>query len=81
MVRVTEDSDAATRLQKRRGTASTEPGMLELHYTDLAILADELASAGPEVLVISPGELRHAVRSRLITTAEAHSRPAEAPHA
>jgi proteasome accessory factor B len=72
VVEVAEGSDAATRLAKRRGTSSTAPGTLTLHHSDLNLLADELAGFGPEVLVISPSELRDAVRSRLERTAADH---------
>jgi proteasome accessory factor B len=43
-----------------------------MHYVDLAILADELASFGPEVLVIEPPELRAAVIERLQRTVADH---------
>lgn len=66
-------SDADTRLRKRRGTATGPAGRLTLHYSDLNIVADELASYGPEVLVVSPRELRAAVRSRLQQTAADHA--------
>ena len=65
------DSDAATRLSNRRGTERLAPetdgpeARLRLHYVDLEILADELAGFGPEVLVVSPHELRDAVIARL----------------
>jgi proteasome accessory factor B len=71
-VDVVAGSDAATRLGKRRGTVTSASGPLELHYSDVNILADELAGFGPEVLVISPPELREAVLSRLLRTAEDH---------
>ena len=74
-VQVQPDSDAATRLQKRRGAETTTTGALSLHFADVNIIADELASYGPEVLVISPPELRAAVRERLLATAAAHSGP------
>jgi proteasome accessory factor B len=70
-VEVEGGSDAATRLGKRRGT-TREGDTLTLHYSDFDLLADELAGYGPEVLVVSPSELRDAVRSRLETTANAH---------
>ncbi|MET1042886.1 MAG: WYL domain-containing protein [Microbacteriaceae bacterium] len=69
---VTPGTDAATRLQKRRGAETTDSGALRLHFTDLNIVADELAGYGPEVLVLSPPELRDAVRNRLILTAVNH---------
>ena len=71
-VQVEPGSDAATRLGKRRGTVAAASGDLELHYSDANILADELAGFGPEVLVISPPELRDAVRDRLMRTAADH---------
>ncbi len=80
VVEVSPDSDAATRLLKRRGTVSAASGTLEVHYSDLAIVADELASFGPEVFVISPPELRAAVRDRLEATASAHTAQDTALH-
>jgi proteasome accessory factor B len=71
-VRVERGSDAATRLGKRRGTAEDEDGVLTLHYSDLNLFADELASYGPEALVVSPSQLREAVRARLERTAADH---------
>ncbi len=69
-VDVVRGSDAATRLTNRRGTEPAGEGAdgaerLRLHYVDRAILADELTGYGPEVLVVSPPELRDAVRERL----------------
>ena len=72
IVEVEAGSDAATRLLKRRGTIESAPGVLELHYSDINIFADELAGFGPEALVVSPPELREAVRSRLLRTAADH---------
>ena len=72
------DSDAATRLANRRGTERLDPASgaaesrLQLHYVDLNILADELAGFGPEVLVVSPPELREAIVARLERTARDH---------
>ncbi len=72
------DSDAATRLANRRGTERLNPvsgaaeARLQLHYVDLNILADELAGFGPEVLVVSPRELRDAVVARLERTVRDH---------
>jgi len=73
-----DDTDAATRLANRRGTEDAGPAegggsrRLRLHYVDAAILADELAGFGPEVLVISPPELRAAVLDRLERTERDH---------
>ncbi len=71
-VEVEPGTDAAVRLANRRGTSLLPDGSLQLHHTDANILADELAGFGPEVLVISPTELRDAVRSRLLRTAVDH---------
>lgn len=70
------DTDAATRLAKRRGAEAAPDGTLRLHYVDLNIIADELAAFGPEVVVDSPTELRSALRDRLLATASAHTGPA-----
>ena len=72
IVEVEPGTDAATRLRRRRGSSVAASGALELHYSDTNIFADELASFGPEALVISPPELREAVRTRLERTAADH---------
>ncbi len=72
-VEVVTDSDAATRLLKRRGTVRLPSGVLRLHYSDADIVADELAGYGPEALVRSPQSLRDAVRGRLLRTVAEHS--------
>lgn len=72
VVEVEPSTDAATRLQKRRGTTALESGALLLHYSDVALFADELAGFGPEVLVLSPPDLRQAVVERLARTAADH---------
>lgn len=72
IVEVEPATDAATRLGKRRGAVATASGALELHYTDRNIFADELAGFGPEVLVLSPPDLRDAVRERLERTVADH---------
>jgi proteasome accessory factor B len=69
---VVPDSDAAARLKKQSGAVVTAPGALALHYSDVNIFADELASFGPEVLVLSPPDLRAAVLSRLEKTVAEH---------
>ncbi|MGN6326150.1 helix-turn-helix transcriptional regulator [Pseudolysinimonas sp.] len=69
-VEVERDTDAATRLGNRRDSERLGPTTdggerLRLHFVDMAILADDLAGFGPEVLVIDPPELRAAVLERL----------------
>ncbi|WP_246139943.1 helix-turn-helix transcriptional regulator [Protaetiibacter larvae] len=71
-IEVRAGSDAAVRLAHRRGTEETAPGILRVHFVDLAILADELAAFGPEVLVVSPPALREAVIARLRQTVADH---------
>jgi proteasome accessory factor B len=44
-----------------------------VHYSDTALLADELAGYGPEVRVVSPPRLVDAVRQRLRVTVDAHA--------
>jgi proteasome accessory factor B len=73
-IEVLDGSDAATRLAKRKGTQRAGDCTLTLHYSDFDLLADELAGYGPEVLVISPPELRTAVRERLTRTAADHGK-------
>jgi proteasome accessory factor B len=78
VVDVAPQSDAESRLGKRRGTTAVASGpaeshRLSIHYSDVNIVADELASFGPEVLVISPPELRSAVHDRLLRTAADHA--------
>ena len=65
-------TDAESRLGKRRGSERREDGELSLHYTDLALLADDLAGFGPEVFVKEPPELVAAVRARLLAVVHDH---------
>ncbi|MCU1480799.1 MAG: transcriptional regulator [Subtercola sp.] len=76
VVRVRPNSDAETRLLKKRGSSrdegAAESHAITLHFTDLHLLADELAGFGPEVFVVAPLELRDAVRRRLELTVATH---------
>ncbi|RFA09313.1 WYL domain-containing protein [Subtercola boreus] len=72
VVRARQGSDAETRLVNRRGSIRNPDDSLTLHFTDLHLLADELAGFGPEVFVDSPAELRVAVRRRLELTVATH---------
>ncbi|MHB1234363.1 MAG: helix-turn-helix transcriptional regulator [Microbacteriaceae bacterium] len=74
-------SDADSRLRKRRGAAVSASGVLVLNYTDLNVLADELAGFGPEVMVLTPPELRSAVLRRLQETVVAHAGESSRPEA
>jgi len=78
---VLADSDAAVRLGKRdigaEPPSRTGRTTISLHYTDLNILADELAGYGPEIRVLTPPLLLSAVRTRLLDVAEVHGEPNE----
>lgn len=62
VIEVAPGSDAELRLGKR-GTRDGDDRLV-LRFTDRELLADELASFGPEVRVVLPDELRMAVRTR-----------------
>ena len=62
-VHVRPGSEADVVMRNRPGTEEAADG-LQVHATDLDILADELAAFGADVQVISPIELREAVRTR-----------------
>ncbi|MBO0978989.1 YafY family protein [Microbacterium sp. SD291] len=62
LLEVTPGTEAALRLG-RRATPATQG--IRLPFVDMHILADELASYGPEVRVVEPDSLRDAVISRL----------------
>lgn len=70
-VAVEPGSDAAMRLGRRYG-GTPDGRLLIVHYSDLALLADELAGFGPEVTVIEPDHVKQAVLSRLEATEWAH---------
>jgi len=69
---VTSGSDAEVRLGRRAVLRDEDAGVIRLHYTDVAVFADELAAYGPEVRVIAPESLREAVRERLAIVVAAH---------
>lgn len=70
VIRVEPGTDAAVRLRGRG--SMREDGAIALHYPDPALLADELASFGPELVVEAPPELARAVRDRLLAVARDH---------
>lgn len=69
LLEVNPGSEAALRLSRRSEPA--EQG-IHVHYVDVNIFADELASYGPEVRVVEPEDLRDHVIRRLRATAEVH---------
>ncbi len=64
-------SEADVVLRNRPGTVQVDDG-LEVHATDLDILADELAAFGADVRVIAPPSLRDGVRLRWQRVAQTH---------
>jgi len=75
-IAVEPGTDAAVRLSKRGTQLSGGiAGTMELHYTDINVLADELAGYGPEVLVETPSALRDAVLARLLRVRDSHASP------
>lgn len=73
VVEVEPASDAETRLLKRRGTTRGDDGTLTIHWSDRFLLADELASFGPEVRVVEPEGVRELVVERLSALATQHA--------
>ncbi|WP_374948062.1 helix-turn-helix transcriptional regulator [Agreia sp.] len=71
-VSVRPGTDADSRLTQRRGSIRHADGSIALHYTDLALMADELSAFGPEVVVMSPPVLMSAVRDRLSNIVASH---------
>lgn len=70
VVQVEPGSEAALRLRRRAETVGTAVGV---HYVDVSVLADELASYGPEVRVLEPPRLREAVIDRLRGARDRHA--------
>lgn len=70
LLEVTPGTEASLRLG-RRATPAVQG--IRMPFVDLHILADELASYGPEVRVVEPAALRDAVVSRLRAVVATHS--------
>ncbi|OAN40907.1 helix-turn-helix transcriptional regulator [Microbacterium sp. H83] len=70
LLEVTPGTEASLRLGRR-----ATPAVQGIHvpFVDLHILADELASYGPEVRVVEPAALRDAVVARLTSVVATHS--------
>jgi proteasome accessory factor B len=71
-VEVVPGSDAWVRLHNRTGATVVDSGVLELHWTDFAIFADELVALHPEVRVLGPQRLIDRVIERLRGIGAAH---------
>lgn len=69
LLEVNPGSEAALRLSRRALPADQG---IHVHYVDVHVFADELASYGPEVRVVEPALLRDQVIARLTTTRDAH---------
>lgn len=70
LLEVTPGTEAALRLGRRARPAAQG---ITVPFVDLHILADEIASYGPEVRVVEPDELREAVITRLQAVVDAHA--------
>jgi len=70
-VRARPGSEADVVMRNRPGTDETAGG-LQVHATDLDILADELAAFGADVQVLAPPMLRDAVRRRWERLVQTH---------
>ena len=75
LLEITPGTEAALRLGRRATSAAQG---INVPFVDLHILADELASYGPEVRVVEPALLREAVISRLRAVVRAHTDVEEA---
>lgn len=62
-------TEAALRLSRRAQPADQG---IHVPFVDVHVLADELASYGPEVRVVEPAELREQVVARLEAALAAH---------
>ncbi|WEK59783.1 MAG: WYL domain-containing protein [Candidatus Microbacterium colombiense] len=69
LLEITPGTEAALRLGRRAMPAAQG---IRVPFVDLHILADEIASYGPEVRVVEPSTLRDAVIARLRAVVEAH---------
>ncbi|GAA2992130.1 proteasome accessory factor B [Microbacterium terrae] len=69
LLMVQPGTEAALRLSRR---ATPEDPGIRLPFVDVNVLADELASYGPEVRVVEPDALRDAVIARLTAARDAH---------
>jgi proteasome accessory factor B len=75
LLEITPGTEAALRLGRR---ATAAPQGIRVPFVDVHILADELASYGPEVRVVEPAHLREAVIARLQAVVDAHRDTEEA---
>ena len=73
LLEVTPGTEAALRLGRRASPATQG---IRVPYVDRHIFADELATYGPEVRVVEPGDLRGAVIDRLRAIVEVHEKSA-----
>lgn len=69
LLEVNPGTEAALRLSRRAKPADQG---IHLPFVDIHVLADELASYGPEVRVVEPAELRDEVIARLEATRAIH---------
>ncbi|GAB2514382.1 helix-turn-helix transcriptional regulator [Paramicrobacterium agarici] len=72
-VRAEPHTHAWFRLSRLHDAEAIDDDVFRLHFTDINILADEIASFGPEAEAIAPPSLRAAIVQRLTRTWSAHS--------
>lgn len=72
-VRVTPNTHSWSRLVRLHSAEVIDDDLLRLHFTDVNILADEIASFGPEAEVLTPPTLRAAVVQRLTRIRSSHT--------
>ncbi|WP_221584145.1 YafY family protein [Microbacterium sp. G2-8] len=76
LIEVTPGSEAALRLSRRAIPDAAVQGLV-VPYVDAFVLADEIASYGPEARVVEPADLRDLVIERLRAVRLLHARPAD----
>ncbi|MCW4459451.1 YafY family protein [Microbacterium sp. MPKO10] len=77
-VRADPNTHAWFRLSRLHGSEAIDGDHFRLHFTDINILADEIAAFGPEAEALTPPSLRAAIVQRLTRTRSAHSDAEEA---
>ncbi|WP_156759493.1 helix-turn-helix transcriptional regulator [Microbacterium karelineae] len=75
-IEVSPGSEADLRLGRRAIPGAASQGVV-VPYVDAYVLADEIASYGPDARVVAPPELRDIVIERLRAVRLRHSRPAD----
>ncbi|WP_167131609.1 helix-turn-helix transcriptional regulator [Paramicrobacterium chengjingii] len=72
-VRADPNTHAWFRLSRLHDAEAIDDDLFRLHFTDINILADEVAAFGPEAEALTPPSLRAAIVQRLTRTRAGHS--------